>query len=200
LKFWGPGFNFDTHQSEAFLTDPDGLGLSTPTQGTGYKYRGRGFIQLTGPHQFVEAGKNLKNLGVINDPMLLFKYPGLIDDNATLSDFNLPPETLIGADLTFVRNAASVYGMWDKVINALGGTLDGNGQIAGKGDTTREQVLNRLQCIDDKWVGTYIPIRATTGMARGAGWYRERVEGKSKHFYDDGFGYSVNKSGILKII
>jgi len=65
-ELWGP-----TPQQQTYDTRSD-LGNTTP--GDGFKYRGRGWIQLTGKANYTMAGKAF-NQDFVNDPDLVKVYP-----------------------------------------------------------------------------------------------------------------------------
>jgi putative chitinase len=53
------------------------MGNGCEKSGDGWKYRGRGFIQVTGKFNYTECGKDLK-LDLVNNPELLETSPAIV--------------------------------------------------------------------------------------------------------------------------
>ncbi len=205
LDFPGPSLDFTTHQSEEYLLNPES---------PGFKYRGGGGLQLTGPGKYEKAGKLLFDAGMITDKNVFVRHPDLLNDEAEPGDdfvrgqkgriftdtslAGVDPAIFKGNSMVDIRNQSVVLSILRNIVGDLGGKIK-NGEIAG-GTDTRETVLNRLNCITDRWVGTYIATWANTGGGDPPTEKRRVNDGKNEKWYEeDGLDFRFTKNNTITL-
>ena len=143
----------------------------------GYKYRGLGLTQFTGASAFEKIDTLLMNAGVISKPICLenpylFCYdpvrPREYDDTFMYPDTyfeSLPDNPLQYINPGYTRNDVLIKGtvlkQMDRILESGGfNARIHNGQIRhdqdkdGSNPQLTQDVLNRINCIDEAWLGT----------------------------------------------
>jgi len=203
------GYNMDWKWWDA--STPVGQAWLMDDNNGGYKYRGLGLTQFTGPSAFIKMDKLLINAGVISGPICednpyLFVYdpvnPRKYSDTFMYPDTyfeSLPNNPLLKINPGYTRQdvliKGTMYKQLDKILSS--GNFNArirNGQIRHNLDTSSnprpeltQNVLDQLNCIDEAWLGTCLGIFVVTGTGSTASKKFSKYTDKKADFEKHGY-------------